>query len=119
SLDLDWIWTAGFGFLLTMSVFDSKDRAVLSRRDKAVGWVIVLSVFAMIMYSVFQWTPTYYTEIYGLQGRYFMPIIPLALLCLQRKSVSLTKSLTSELIWSCSALHCFTVLNIFLVILSR
>ncbi|MEG2233976.1 MAG: DUF2142 domain-containing protein [Oscillospiraceae bacterium] len=119
SLDLDWIWTAGFGFLLALSVFDSKDRAVLSRRDKAVGWVIVLSVFAMIMYSVFQWTPTYYTEIYGLQGRYFMPIIPLALLCLQRKSVSLTKSLTSELIWSCSALHCFTVLNIFLVILSR
>ena len=32
------------------------------------------------------WTPTHYDTLYGLQGRYFLPVLPLLLLvCLPRK----------------------------------
>lgn len=32
------------------------------------------------------WTPTHYDTLYGLQGRYFLPVLPLLLLtCLPRR----------------------------------
>ena len=64
------------------------------------------------------WTPTYYTTIYGLQGRYFLPALPLGLLAL--RPVNFTRTGSDQTLCAAFALADLGVLlNAFLAILAR
>ena len=43
------------------------------------GWGIVLCVIALSFVTALNWTPINYTTIFGLQGRYWLPVLPLVL----------------------------------------
>lgn len=51
-------------------------------RARALAGLLALASAGLAVLGCVSWTPTYYETIYGLQGRYFLPVLPAALLAL-------------------------------------
>ena len=84
------------------------------------GWggLLALVCCALAVAGCITWTPTYYTTIYGLQGRYFLPALPLGLLAL--RPVNFTRTGSDQTLCVALALADLSVLlNAFLAILAR
>ena len=80
---IDVSWLLGVGLLLAVlaAALPRQDEpALLDRRSKAGTAGICLCVVLAVLAAALNWTPINYQTIFGLQGRYLLPILPLALL---------------------------------------
>ena len=80
---IDVSWLLGVGLLLAVlaAALPRQDEpALLGRRSKAGTAGICLCVVLAVLAAALNWTPINYQTIFGLQGRYLLPILPLALL---------------------------------------
>lgn len=80
---IDVSWLLGVGLLLALlaaALPVQKEKTLLTRRTAwgTVGILacVVLAVFA----AALSWTPINYQTLFGMQGRYLLPVLPLALL---------------------------------------
>lgn len=72
------------------SVCDSGDSIVLSKSQRAFLLTIsALTVVAIVFTFAMAWTFTYETVIQGVQGRYFVPLLPLLLVSIKGKLVQI------------------------------
>ena len=79
---VDASWVLGVGFILALlaaALPQAGETVPLGRRTKAGVWGIVLCVIALSFVTALNWTPINYTTIFGLQGRYWLPVLPLVL----------------------------------------
>lgn len=87
------------------------------------AWCVgaVLLCCALALAGCIVWTPTYYQTVYGLQGRYLLPVLPLALLvCAPRRILAAdADTAASQLVCGLCAVNFGVLLNIMLVILAR
>ena len=80
---IDVSWLLGIGLLLAVlaAALPRQDEpALLGRRSKAGMAGICLCVVLAVLAAALNWTPINYQTLFGLQGRYLLPILPLALL---------------------------------------
>lgn len=80
---IDVSWLLGVGLLLVVlaaSLPRQDEPALLGRRSKAGMAGICLCVVLAVLAAALNWTPINYQTLFGLQGRYLLPILPLALL---------------------------------------
>ena len=80
---IDVSWLLGVGLLLAVlaAALPRQDEpALLGRRSKAGTAGICLCVVLAVLAAAQNWTPINYQTLFGLQGRYLLPILPLALL---------------------------------------
>ena len=80
---IDVSWLLGVGLLLAVLVAAlprQNEPALLGRRSKAGTAGICLCVVLAVLVAALNWTPINYQTLFGLQGRYLLPILPLALL---------------------------------------
>ena len=80
---IDVSWLLGVGLLLAVlaAALPRQDElALLGCRSKAGTAGICLCVVLAVLAAALNWTPINYQTIFGLQGRYLLPILPLALL---------------------------------------
>lgn len=89
SLDLGWGWVVACYLLLAAACRapnggggPSPDEARRITRARALTGLLALASAGLAVLGCVSWTPTYYETIYGLQGRYFLPVLPAALLAL-------------------------------------
>lgn len=85
---------------------------------KSLCLAIALACCGLAVLGCVSWTPTYYTTIYGLQGRYFLPVLPLLLLARPR-SFTLQNNCTRGLVYATVLLDICVVINAFLAIMAR
>ena len=95
---IDVSWLLGVGLLLAVlaAALPRQDEpALLGCRSKAGTAGICLCVVLAVLAAALNWTPINYQTLFGLQGRYLLPILPLALLLVksskklaQRRDVS-------------------------------
>ena len=52
----------------------------LERGTRLVPALALVGVCGLLVLACLTWTPVNYTILFGLQGRYFLPVLPLALL---------------------------------------
>jgi len=64
-------------------------------------------------------TPVNSQRIAGFQGRYLLPILPLTIILLKNKRVILSKNVDKYLILFLTYLHCFIILYVSCIIVSR
>ena len=86
SLDLAWGWVVVLYMLLIYAALPVQGAALLPAGRGRV-WCAAAAVLCCLlaMAGCLLWTPTHYDTLYGLQGRYFLPVLPLVLLtCLPR-----------------------------------
>ena len=80
---IDVSWLLGVGLLLAVlaAALPRQDEpALLGRCSKAGTAGICLCVVLAVLAAALNWTPINYQTLFGLQGRYLLPILPLALL---------------------------------------
>ncbi len=85
TLDLAWGWVVLLYLLLAFAALPAADDAALPGRARGWAALAALACCALAVAGCITWTPVSHSTIYGLQGRYFLPVLPLLLLtCLPR-----------------------------------
>ncbi len=112
---IDVSWLLGVGLLLAVlaAALPRQDEpALLGRRSKAGMAGICLCVVLAVLAAALNWTPINYQTIFGLQGRYLLPILPLALLLVKSsKKLALRRDVSHAAALCTSALTMLTLLQ--------
>lgn len=105
----------GFWLLLilsTMVKLENTSKGLLVMEDtmtwqnRMIVWLAVLGTIGFIIAGMwFSWTPLSFHYIVGVQGRYFLPVLPAALFTLRNKSITTRKNLTPVIITGILLLH--------------
>mgnify|MGYP002552661351 FL=1 len=84
----------------------------LGRRTKSGVWGIVLCVIALSFVTALNWTPINYTTIFGLQGRYWLPVLPLVLaLVHHNRTFAVQKPAERKAVFAMLCLTSFVILQ--------
>ena len=112
---IDVSWLLGVGLLLAVlaAALPRQDEpALLGRRSKAGTAGISLCVVLAVLAAALNWTPINYQTIFGLQGRYLLPILPLALLLVKSsKKLALRRDASHAAALCTSTLTMLTLLQ--------
>lgn len=98
-LEISWIITIGLLLVLLMACLRQVGQPCRLTKSSR-RWVrgVVLAVVLLTVAACISWTPINSTVIFGIQGRYFLPVLPLVLLLLgEWDSVALKKDRTAGL----------------------
>lgn len=79
---VSWLLGVGLVLMLLAAALPRPEDSALPGRVRAGGWVIVALVVGLTFFAALSWTPINYTTIFGVQGRYWLPVLPLALILL-------------------------------------
>ncbi len=105
--------TAFTVILLASVLMKDGESQILKLAQKAwCGFLCVCVVILVCLSMLLGWTPISYNYIAGVQGRYFLPILPLALLLLRTKRIVIRQSLDKWLILATVVLNVFAVQKI-------
>lgn len=115
-VQIAWTWVAALMILLVLAWLQPGFE--LPVWAKALCLLIGLACCGLAVLGCISWTPTYYTTIYGLQGRYFLPVLCLLLLA-RPKRLLLQTDCTRGLIYAVTLVDLLVLLNAFLSILAR
>ena len=74
-------WVLGVGLVLSLlaAALPAAPAAGLPARTRAGGWLLVACVVGLTFFAALSWTPINYDTIFGVQGRYWLPVLPLTL----------------------------------------
>lgn len=105
---------AFFAILILAAVKDDHEKVHLTLRNKILITFITGSVFALVCAAMLlSFTPITSGVIMGVQGRYFLPVLPLALLLFRTDKFVLKKDISSYMIFAVWILQIFTVAYVF------
>ncbi len=114
NIEINGIFIGLFYGLLGLSTLNTKKQlSVLSKRNKLLTGFLVLCTLGALYVTVLTWTPADYSTLWGMQGRYVLPVLPLLLLLAQGDWAVLKKEIERPLIFAAAFLHVFVVLNVF------
>ena len=112
---IDVSWLLGVGLLLAVlaAALPRQDEpALLGRRSKAGTAGICLCVVLAVLAAALNWTPINDQTLFGLQGRYLLPILPLALLLVKSsKRLALRRDVSHAAALCTSTLTMLTLLQ--------
>lgn len=113
-----WIINSWIGILIVSAFVEKSDRDVFTYRHKLLYFLIALGVILVVMLAMaLDWTPSGYTVIEGVQGRYYIPIIFLLLIPLQNSKLYLKQKLISFLLVIIPIMSAITVINLIPLVL--
>ncbi len=110
--------TLGFWALLLASVFCRKDEPVYLKGGHKL-WLIALSAVFTVLTActmLVGWTPFGSKTVIGLQGRYFIAVLPLLLFCLRNRILVYQKNCEAAVCLSFVGWQMFTVILILMQI---
>ena len=116
-LNIAWTFVAALYLLLALAWL-SPGQIVLPGRAKALCLFSALVCCGLAVVGCISWTPTYYTVIYGFQGRYLLPVLPL-LLSVRPKRLTLTADCSYGLVYAAVLVGLGALLNAFLAVVAR
>ena len=69
----------------------------------------------MVFVSLFiSWTPRESMEIFGIQGRYFLPLLPMAVIWLSSRNIVMKKDISRKIMFSAICMQCVAIYGILL-----
>lgn len=87
---------------------------------RAIGFFVVAIICVLAIFAMFvAHTPEGYTTIQGVQGRYFLPVLPLAMLVVRGTSLKRAENTSPAIIYTVCLLNIWTVANVMAIIMSR
>lgn len=109
----------GYIVLLIFSAFRLDDeKQYLKIKNKVLFLAIALGLFFAFLTVALTWTPYGDTVIFGLQGRYFLGILPLVAFLFRNNTITLKKSLDKQIILSVGLLQIITLTSVFVEIIN-
>lgn len=104
----------GYMGVIALSVLNhERSDYVLRAGDRTVFLLVSMIVVLLVMLSMFlAWTSDFRTVITGIQGRYFIPVMPLLALLLNNQVLILRKNVDRTLIVVAVLLQCAVLTNV-------
>ncbi|MEG2770474.1 MAG: DUF2142 domain-containing protein, partial [Oscillospiraceae bacterium] len=113
------IFVALLYLCLFLATLQTKEKMqFLKPKHKAISALIVLCVAGALFVASIGWTPVENATIWGFQGRYLLPILPLVMFISNGKNLHLEKDITPHLAFFMCALQFFVLLNGFVQIIN-
>lgn len=112
--------TTGFLTILLLEFFREKEQYIIKAKERVCyGVVVVLISLAVVAAMWLAWTPISYDTIQGVQGRYFLPAIPLLyLMVANNKKLTIKSSINMNIILLC-LLNVYAVLDVLKITFCR
>lgn len=112
-IDVSWLIGVGLVLALLAAALPVADETPPLGRRTSVGTVgILLCVVAASLVVALNWTPINYQTLFGLQGRYWLPVLPLALvLCKRSRVVTLRRDVSRGAALAVTACTLLTLLQ--------
>ena len=98
---------------------EEQETYTLRLYDRGMFGFISVIILGLVVYLGINWTPVSYSTIYGIQGKYLLPVLPMAFLALRGKTFSLKKDIFRPLCFVMGLTNLFVALNAIVVILQR
>lgn len=108
-----------WGIILIISTFSEKsNNDVFTHEHKILYFFIAVTIILIVMLAMaLAWTPSGYSTIEGVQGRYFIPIIFLLLICFQNSKLYMNERITKVVLMIIVILPILTIGNLILLVL--
>ena len=125
--DLGWFqvhvsWVIIFGFVLLLCIAvisDYNNKQCMSRGLRClVAGVALIIVSAIAMSMWLDATPIYFTYLEGMQGRYFLPILPMVMLALKNNTIVVKKNISYILVCGVFILEVLSMFEVWRYIVS-
>lgn len=114
----NWIINSWLGILLFSAIAEQSHREVFTSEHKLLYFLISFGVIFIVMLAMaLAWTPMGYEVIEGVQGRYYIPIIFLLLICLQNSKFYLKKNIVKILLVVIPIMSVISIYNIIPLVL--
>ena len=113
-----------FIFILLICVviacFNSPDdKLCLKIQDKLTFIGIFVLILGMVLFTCISWTFVTMETLYGFQGKYLLPVLPMLLIALKGSRIEIKKDISNILCFVMVFTDIFVALNAFVVILQR
>lgn len=109
----------GFG-LLGLSLRKPGENFKISKGQRIWIWILCLACAAAIMFSMLlAWTPVSSDIIDGVQGRYFLPFLPVLLISMKNNFVILTKNSDRTILYLMCAANSYILYRLFSIVSMR
>ena len=120
-VNLAWLFVIAYILLMCLAAVSlQQERYTVKNTDKAVMGIIFLLVAAAIAASMlFTWTSKTSDTIDGIQGRYFLPVLPLAVFLFKNRLVLLQKDISRQLALGVILVQFMTVMQLFTTIITK
>lgn len=111
------------GFLILLFIAATKpaeEPVYYTAKHRCLSWVIfgVIS-FAVVLSMMAAWTPVGLEEVVGVQGRYFLPVLPLSLLAIRGNSFRRNVQTNTWITYGAVILNICVFLSIFGTVITR
>ena len=122
TLDLAWFWVVALYLLLAYAALPAQNGKLSTGRLRGFGAAAAILSCLLAVTGCLLWTPTHYETLYGLQGRYFLPVLPALLLtCLPRRLAAVPDEASAQarLTGALALVQWGVILNIMLAVIAR
>ena len=123
TLDLAWGWVAALYLLLAFAALPARDAAPAPAGALRAGCALAAVLCCLLAVAgCLLWTPVQYETLYGLQGRYFLPVLPLLLLtCWPRRlaGVDSEDTAAARLLAALALVQFGVLMNAMLAVIAR
>ena len=113
---INWLYTMATMFVVFLSTVKTQGTELVYRGGRK-WWSLLLAVGACGLFCLacITWTPINYTTVFGIQGRYFYPVLPLIVLFFTNDNISLKKNIDGALIYALAVLDVLVMLDGFTI----
>ncbi len=115
-LKINWLYVIAVMVIVLLSIVQ-KDNEPLQYKGLAKWWGLLIGVAAcgLSVLACITWTPINYTTIFGIQGRYFYPVLPLILLFFTNENITVKKNIDRWLVFAMAAVNVLIILDGFTI----
>lgn len=119
NIEVNWLFTIGLAACLGLAALrSSADGWLPAKKQRAALLLPALLVCAAFLLACLMWTPANYLTLFGVQGRYFLPVLPALLLGLRGKTLKLERPVWRQLALATAALAVCCQLDAFRTIIT-
>lgn len=120
-LDVPYVVVAGMTIgLLILSLRKPGDSLYITKKQKLWIWFLISACISAIFVSMLvTWTPVSAKVINGVQGRYFLPFLLIALLTIKNDFIVLTHNADRVILYSMCCANAYVLLRLFSIVSIR
>jgi uncharacterized membrane protein len=114
---INWLFVVAVMIIVYLTTVKKEDE-ILQYKGGRKWWatLVALGVVALFCTACITWTPVNYETVFGIQGRYFMPVLPLLIMALSNENITLKKSIDRILLFALAVVNILIILDGFTII---
>lgn len=114
---INWLFVVAVMVIVYLTTVKKEDE-ILQYKGGRKWWatLVALGVVALFCTACITWTPVNYETVFGIQGRYFMPVLPLLIMALSNENITLKKNIDRILLFALAVVNILIILDGFTII---